>query len=95
MVRTQNELPGSLEELDFLRRRRAPEHGIAMRETTEAVDDRLVRLSPFGELRIAQRGHQRDAALLGLAILSVLEGQIQKHALVLRQPGIEPLAMAP
>src|SRR5262249_61666324 len=82
---------GLLQERDLLRRRSAPERKIAMREAAEAVDDRLVRLSPPGELGIAQRGHQRDAALLRLAVLGVLERQVEEHALVFREAGIEAL----
>src|SRR5262245_39687469 len=80
---------GLLEKVDLVGRRGAPKHAVSVREATEPVDDRLVRLGPFGEFWIIQRRHQRNAAGLGVGVFCMLEWQVEKQAFILAEARVE------
>jgi hypothetical protein len=60
-----------------------------MWETTKSVNNRPVSFRPLLQLRITEARHECDRTGLRLEILRMLERQIQKHALVLGQAGVE------
>jgi len=62
-----------------------------MRETAKSDDDTAVRVRPFHELWIIERGHQCDASLLRFGILRMLKGQIKEHSLVFAERDVELL----
>src|SRR6266704_2212123 len=69
-----------LEELDFLGRGLAAEHGVAVREAAEARDDLVVAPCVADVLRVQRLGQGKRAALRG-EIFRVLEGQVGEAAL--------------
>src|SRR5262245_56701577 len=75
------------DELRFFRRRRAPEHCVAMGKTPEALDDLLVTLRVHEIL--AQLSKQLDRARLHRAILAVLKRHVEEYALLARELLVE------
>jgi len=60
-----------------------------MRKAPKSVNNCLVSFRPLLQLRITEARHQCDRASLPLAILCMLERQIQKHTLVLGQAEVK------
>src|SRR4051812_44391821 len=63
----------------FLLGRGAAEHGVAVREATEAANDVGMQFGPFGRIRVAARAIEGDATLLVGELFRVLERQVKEH----------------
>ncbi|HEV3417125.1 MAG TPA: hypothetical protein VG056_09940 [Pirellulales bacterium] len=72
----------TIEEFHFLSSRCAAQDGGAVWEAAEPVDDVLVGLRVFCQLRITQARKELYAARLSIDTLLMLEWQIQEHSFV-------------
>ena len=72
----------TFEEFHFLRGRRAAQDGVTVWEAAEPVDDVLVGLRVFCQLRIAQGRNELHASGLSIDILLMFERQIEEQSLV-------------
>ena len=81
----------TFKEFHFLRGRRATQDGVAVWEAAEPVDDVLVGLRVFCQLRIAQGRNELHASGLGIDILLVFERQIEEQSLLPAEPSCKVL----
>jgi hypothetical protein len=70
----------TFEEFHFLRGRCAAQDGVTVWEATEPVDDVLVGLRVFCQLRIAQGRNELHASGLSIDILLMFERQIEEQS---------------